>query len=62
VTVAFNVPLNDALASVKADAPDAARLWADYGATWTLWNHVRTFAAVLAMASLTLSIYFRPSG
>jgi uncharacterized membrane protein len=40
-TVAFNVPLNDALA---ADAS----VWARYLEEWTLWNHVRTVAALIA--------------
>ena len=56
VTVAFNVPLNDALASAKPGSPEAARLWANYLATWTMWNHVRTFAAVLALAAFVVSL------
>ncbi len=56
VTVAFNVPLNNRLASAESDsmgphsmAPEA--LWAHYLSRWTLWNHVRT-AASLAAAGL----------
>ena len=48
VTIAFNVPLNDALASVKPDSPEAATLWARYLTDWTFWNHVRTIAALAA--------------
>jgi uncharacterized membrane protein len=40
-TLAFNVPLNDALA---ADAS----VWARYLKQWTFWNHVRTVATLVA--------------
>ena len=56
VTIALNVPLNDALAIVKPDSPEGANLWATYLANWTFWNHVRTIAAVAATALLTLAI------
>ena len=56
VTVAFNVPLNNRLASAEPHSmgphsmgPEA--LWAHYLSRWTLWNHVRT-AASLAAAGL----------
>lgn len=55
VTIAFNVPLNDALAVVKPDSPEGANLWAKYLTNWTLWNHVRTIAALIAATVLTLS-------
>ena len=55
VTIAFNVPRNQALEAVDAGSPDAPRVWAGYLATWTAWNHVRTVAAVLATAALALS-------
>lgn len=58
VTVLFNVPMNDALASVAPEDPEAASLWADYLATWTAWNHVRTVAALAAAASLTISFSY----
>jgi uncharacterized membrane protein len=56
VTMVFNVPLNDALAAVAPDAPNAASVWASYLARWTAWNHVRTVAALAAAASLTLAL------
>ncbi len=43
ITIAFNVPLNDALAAVTPDSPAGATLWAKYLTTWTLWNHVRNY-------------------
>ncbi len=51
VTIAFNVPLNNRLASAEPDSSGAKALWANYLRRWTLWNHVRT-AASLAAAGL----------
>ncbi len=51
VTVAFNVPLNNRLASAEPGSSGAQALWAHYLSRWTLWNHVRT-AASLAAAGL----------
>ena len=56
VTIAFNVPRNDALAAVVPTAPEAARLWADYLVSWTAWNHVRTAAALAALASFLFAL------
>ena len=41
VTMAFNVPLNNALAAVDPASGEGAAVWADYLRTWTNWNHVR---------------------
>ncbi len=51
VTVAFNVPLNNRLASAEPDGMGAEALWAHSLSRWTLLNHVRT-AASLAAAGL----------
>lgn len=56
VTIAFNVPLNDALALVKPDSSEAANLWARYLTNWTIWNHVRTIAALAAAAAFTIAL------
>jgi len=48
VTMACNVPLNDALAAVTPGTPEAANLWARYLSDWTAWNHVRTVAPLLS--------------
>jgi uncharacterized membrane protein len=50
VTLAFNVPLNDALAAVNPHSAEGAALWARYLANWTAWNHVRTAASFGAAA------------
>ena len=60
VTVAFNVPLNNALAAVPASHPDAPHHWARYVSRWTAWNHVRTLAALAATAAFIIAIRLRP--
>src|SRR5687767_6972850 len=42
VTMAFNVPLNNALIQ------EAAGLWPQYLQRWALWNHVRMLASSIA--------------
>lgn len=56
VTIAFNVPLNDALAIAKPDTTEGTNLWARYLTNWTFWNHVRTIAALAAAAALTIAL------
>jgi uncharacterized membrane protein len=48
VTMAFNVPRNNALATAKG--PDAGAIWRRYIHEWTAWNHVRTIASIVASA------------
>jgi len=48
VTALGNVPLNDQLAAVSATDPAAVDLWEHYLSRWTMWNHVRTAAAMVA--------------
>jgi uncharacterized membrane protein len=57
VTIAFNVPLNDALAIAKPNSPEGARFWANYLTNWTFWNHVRTVASLAAATLLTMALY-----
>jgi uncharacterized membrane protein len=59
VTIVFNVPLNDALAKVNPDSTDGANLWASYLTNWTVWNHIRTAAALTAAASLTIALCYQ---
>lgn len=56
VTMACNVPLNDALAAVQPATPEAARLWARYLTDWTFWNHVRTVAPLGSAVLFTLAL------
>ena len=53
VTMAFNVPRNNALAAADPQSGLGARLWAGYITSWTAWNHVRTAAALAAAVLLT---------
>jgi|ERR1700730_413416 uncharacterized membrane protein len=55
VTFAFNVPLNDRLATFNPASAEGATEWASYLTTWTNWNHVRTAGALLAAASFTVA-------
>lgn len=48
VTMFGNVPLNDELAAVSATDGAAVEFWEHYVNRWTMWNHVRTAAAMLA--------------
>ncbi|HEY9735588.1 MAG TPA: anthrone oxygenase family protein [Trichocoleus sp.] len=56
VTIAENVPLNNALAEVSPSTPEAARVWTNYLTYWPLWNHIRTAAALAAATALTLAL------
>ena len=48
VTMAVNVPLNDALAAADPSTAQGAALWTRYVHDWTMWNHVRTVASAAA--------------
>ena len=55
VTMVCNVPLNNALARVEPSQADAPEVWAGYARRWTIWNHVRTLAALAAAVSYTVA-------
>ena len=52
VTVAVNVPLNDRLAAESLP-------WQDYYRTWTLWNHMRTAAALAGSVLMLIGVRVR---
>jgi uncharacterized membrane protein len=56
VTIAFNVPRNNSLAGADPNGTEAATLWTRFVREWTAWNHVRTVAALVAAALLTLAL------
>jgi uncharacterized membrane protein len=56
VTIVFNVPLNNRLASVTPDSAQGAGLWTHYLSTWTAWNHVRTVASLAAAACFIMAL------
>lgn len=55
VTIAFNVPRNDALARITPESLDAAAAWTRYVREWTAWNHVRAVSSSFAAIALSLS-------
>jgi len=58
VTMAANVPLNDALMKVDPEATDAATRWSSYLSGWTAWNHVRAVTAIAASGLLIAALRF----
>ena len=56
VTLVGNVPLNNRLAAVSATDPSAVELWEHYLARWTMWNHVRTAAALFGVLPYILGL------
>jgi len=56
VTIALNVPLNDALAKVDPSSTEGAKLWASYLVSWTIWNHIRAAAALAAAGLLIVGL------
>lgn len=56
VTIAFNVPRNNALAAVDPTTAEGAAYWQNYLAMWTAWNHVRTLGALLALAGFIAAL------
>lgn len=56
VTMVFNVPLNNALASVEPGTSESIDVWTNYLTDWTFWNHIRTAASLATAALLTIAI------
>ncbi len=56
VTVSGNVPLNDKLAAVGADAPASEEIWEHYLKHWTRLNTQRTGAALLAAVLFSIGL------
>ena len=56
VTMVFNVPRNNALARLNPEQTEAAPLWVRYVSEWTMWNHVRTAAALVASAAFIFAL------
>jgi len=56
VTMAFNVPRNNALAAADPQSAVGARLWAGYVTGWPVWNQVRAAAALAAAVFPTLAL------
>ncbi|QUL37862.1 anthrone oxygenase family protein [Erythrobacter sp. JK5] len=59
VTVAGNVPLNNALEATAADGPEAESMWARYMQRWLPFNHIRTLACTVSLGLLILALVER---
>lgn len=55
VTLIIHVPMNNKLATLHRDAPNAADFWANYVSRWTRWNHLRTVMTLLATFLLMMA-------
>ena len=55
VTIACNVPLNNALAAVDPNSSDAVWFWQKYVRQWTAWNHVRAVSGLVAAGFLLIA-------
>ena len=56
VTGLGNVPLNNELAATSATDPGARSVWERYLSRWTMLNHVRTAAAMVAALLFCLGL------
>jgi uncharacterized membrane protein len=56
VTIAINVPMNNALAAVAADSTEAVRLWSVYLDRWVFWNTIRFVACTGALAAFIVAL------
>jgi uncharacterized membrane protein len=56
VTMFGNVPLNNRLAAESATDSGTQEVWEHYLDRWTMWNHVRTAAAMVAALLYTLGL------
>ena len=56
VTGLGNVPLNDQLAALSPKGSGALDLWMLYLDRWTMWNHARTVAALVAALLYALGL------
>ena len=54
LTMVANVPLNNELARQDPDDPRAVEVWQRFLSRWTMWNTVRTVAALAAAALLII--------
>jgi len=56
VTIAINVPMNDALAAAAPGSAEATQLWSVYLDRWVFWNTVRFFACTASLAAFIIAL------
>lgn len=57
VTIACNVPRNNALAALDPVGAESAQFWTNYVRVWTAWNNVRTIAAIAASGLMMIALW-----
>lgn len=58
VTIAFNVPLNNALDAASKTTAEGQAIWNNYLSTWTFWNHIRTAASAASLLCMIASVAY----
>lgn len=56
LTMVRNVPLNNELAVVAPASAEALPVWNKYLAEWTVWNHIRTIACLVASLCFIMAL------
>ena len=56
VTFRFNIPMNNTLASYKANEEKGAAYWPTYFQQWTAWNHIRFVSSLTSATVFVLAI------
>ncbi len=56
LTMAANVPRNNALMKLEPASAEAAAYWPVYVREWTLWNHIRAVASAAASVLYVLAL------
>ena len=59
VTLAVNVPMNDALAAVDPGSTLGTEIWKGYLASWTPWNTVRALSCLLSTTAFAVACLHR---
>jgi uncharacterized membrane protein len=57
VTMAANVPRNNALERLEPTAPETTDHWVRYLREWTAWNHIRSVAPLVGAGLMTAALY-----
>lgn len=62
LTLAINVPMNEALAAVTVpdDVENARQIRLDYSPPWQFWNQARTIASGLSLLVAVLGVIYQP--
>lgn len=57
ITGGYHQPRNLALLEFDPSSPEGERAWVDYAGPWTLWNHVRVLAGLIASGLFVAALY-----